>query len=869
MHNTAINTTFALVVLACLMLSGCGMQNPDPKSTQQSNSKSDIKPIVKLDNRKKSKQINKEWLKLLHRSEEGVNWKDLEHQNTLNRLKKFEGSKRSSGMVSVAGGKLSGTWQEMGPSNLAGDIKRVAYSKNQDRIYAISSGNTLWRGKIDGSEWQVVDDTRRFDYDLLEVVDFPNGNTRILAAINNVPHFTEDGNLWSMASGFNQSSETEQMLITAQNEVFILAKHAELGTVQLMHSSSESGISGKAFTMVKEFPTIDFKNIAIALNQDQTNLYLVELLQNESKIKTYFWSRTQQELIPTATYGNASESHFTEDKAILTAQTLNQYIVLTIVGKNKKTYRSQSTGGSINEIGNSWQPHANLKEKTWWDAACVTRNGTYIQGREECYFSVDQAITWTKVNPWTEYYQDPATKLHIDIMQVREFEKSNGTPFTLICTHGGIYYTENIAHGVTNISLSGLHTSQVYDAVSLDVDPKWIFTGSQDQGWQKGRIGSDAPPVDFEQVYHGDYGHILIEEDFTLWISYPNGLIRQYNNVFSPFPETGENIPNNEVQIGTPQEKVWLSPIIQHPTSENTALVAGGNLFPNTSGSHIISLKKSDNGAIEPFQYSFDFSVSGGEISALATDPNNTDNWYVATTNGRFFYSNNAGLNFTMAQANVPGNNPGYRYATDILVSKVDTNTIYIAGSGYSNEAVSKSTDGGITFTGMSTGLPPTTVFELATNERENLIFAATEAGAYVYLRATDKWYDLTQLVGPNQIYWSVQFIEEIETARFGTYGRGVWDFAVNELLSTKQAPNLSNLVNIYPNPSADFIRIDSEFFGNISHYEVFTLNGNFIFGGEITTPLDEISISALAQGAYVMRLKHSEGYIFKKFVKI
>ena len=866
MHKIAKNNIYTLVVLACLVLSSCGLQNTDsPSKTPQSNISP--APIIKVDKGPKSKEVNQQWIELLHQSNGDLDWREVEYQNTLRKLsKKEQAETRSAGTVDISGGKLIGNWQEMGPTNLAGDIKRVAYSKRQNRIYAISAGNTLWKGKLDGSEWIIVDDTRRFDYDLLEVVDLPNGGTRIIAAINNIPHFSEDGNLWSTATGFNQNSKTEQMVHTSQNEVFILAKQSDNGSVQLLKSVGPSGSEGKEYELVKQFGTTNFSDIAIALDQNQTNLYLVELIPSQSNIRTYFWSRPNQELILTSTYGNASFNHFTEDKAKLMAETLGEFVILSIIGKNKKTYRSQSSG-SIQQIGNSWIPHADLKEKTWWDAACITRNSVYIQGREECYYSIDGASSWKKINFWQEYYADPVNKLHIDIMHIREFEREVGPNFVLICTHGGIYYTENIETGVTNISLSGLNVSQLYDVVTVPDDPKWIFTGSQDQGWQKGRIGSDPPPVEFEQIYHGDYGHILINDDYGLWISFPNGLIRYYNNAFSPFPETGQNLPNAEVDLAS-QSPVWISPLMLHPDPAfgNTILVAGGSIQSNNDGSYLVQLRES-NGIIEQYQIPFDFSISGGDISAMATDPNNIENWYVATTNGKFFYSSNGGDNFTMSTPDVPGGNN--LYGSDILVSQQNPGTIYVAGSGYSNAPVLRSTDGGISFTDFSEGLPPTTVFELAFNEKENVIFAAAEAGAFVYLRATERWYDLSQLVAPNQRYWSVQYIDSIETARFGTYGRGVWDFTIEQLSDNKEINNLASEVNIYPNPSSESFRIQTDIFGNISHFDVYSLDGTFIFGAEITTPLDEISVSTLAPGAYVVRLKHSEGYIFKKIVKI
>ena len=35
--------------------------------------------------------------------------------------------------------------------------------------------------------------------------------------------------------------------------------------------------------------------------------------------------------------------------------------------------------------------------------------------------------------------------------------------------------------------------------------------------------------------------------------------------------------------------------------------------------------------------------------------------------------------------------------------------------------------------------------------------------------------------MAPDQTYWTVDYIPEINTARFGTYGRGIWDFILNE----------------------------------------------------------------------------------------
>ena len=64
-------------------------------------------------------------------------------------------------------------------------------------------------------------------------------------------------------------------------------------------------------------------------------------------------------------------------------------------------------------------------------------------------------------------------------------------------------------------------------------------------------------------------------------------------------------------------------------------------------------------------------------------------------------------------------------------------------------------------------GLPNTLVFELSSTLDDNIIFAATEIGPYAYLANQEEWFLLSGY-GPDQTYWSVDFIPEINTARFG-----------------------------------------------------------------------------------------------------
>tara|TARA_B100001250_G_C19563974_1_gene684617 strand:- start:478 stop:849 length:372 start_codon:yes stop_codon:yes gene_type:complete len=57
------------------------------------------------------------------------------------------------------------------------------------------------------------------------------------------------------------------------------------------------------------------------------------------------------------------------------------------------------------------------------------------------------------------------------------------------------------------------------------------------------------------------------------------------------------------------------------------------------------------------------------------------------------------------------------------------------------------------------------------------MIFAATEVGPYAYSYEQGTWEEMSGNDAPEQVYWSVEYIHEIRTVRFGTYGRGIWDY--------------------------------------------------------------------------------------------
>ena len=117
----------------------------------------------KKEDRKKFKKLRKEYIDLIHKTDSDVNWRKMDSEFREERsLEKTQQRKEyinqngywDSEREVFLNRELEGVWQERGSNNLAGRVHTVDIDFNNDLIYLASSGGNIWKGTIDGENWE-------------------------------------------------------------------------------------------------------------------------------------------------------------------------------------------------------------------------------------------------------------------------------------------------------------------------------------------------------------------------------------------------------------------------------------------------------------------------------------------------------------------------------------------------------------------------------------------------------------------------------------------------------------------------------------------------------------------------------------------
>ncbi|HED66283.1 MAG TPA: hypothetical protein ENJ09_12100 [Planctomycetes bacterium] len=693
----------------------------------------------------REKAERKAWIAARHRAVPGVDWRAVEAEN-----RRAEIAKRNRiGQAILRGAPVPASpWVERGSENQAGRMYVAALSPDGTTLFAGSAAGGVWRAAPDGTGWTPIGDNLAGGAHHLAVVSgaAPGDPAVVLAATyGGEVHVTrDDGMTWVVPAGLPSLSRVKRVLVSSDGTETCYLVGRTSGKTKLWRSTD--GLL--SFQLVRTFGS--FEGDIWTPRTGSGDLYFL----GTAKLDV---STDHGDTWTTVGPGPGGSS------AELVGCEAGAPRLWAVFHRNnaEELHRSDDGGASFTFL-------RNLSD--YWETlnASITDPDLFAYGGVEAWRTTDGGASFSKINSWGSYYGNPANRLHADIQGMVVLPTGPVGETWYVGTDGGLYRSQDRLGSVKNTSLSGLRVSQYYSTLTSAANPLHVIAGAQDQGyqWASTPPNANSTRIDFDQLISGDYGHLTSRDGTHAWVfcTYPGFILAQ----------RGEDSPSlYQVSFPSGEQNAWLPPVVASNIDRKNFFFLATRLwnYQKNSGSNSWT---SQIWSTQNFQGS-----SGEYLTGFTFSPVDTQRAYAVTNRGRLFYSGDRGKTWTESASTGP--NAHYFYGTALIASRLDADTVWVGGSGYGVPAVYRSTDGGQTFQAWGDGLPSTLVYCLAeAPDGSGVVFAGTELAAWKRGPNDAAWVDITGADAPATTYWSVEALPNENTMRFGTYGRGIWDYQID-----------------------------------------------------------------------------------------
>lgn len=412
----------------------------------------------------------------------------------------------------------------------------------------------------------------------------------------------------------------------------------------------------------------------------------------------------------------------------------------------------------------------------------ANRNTVYVGGQLFSAKSTDGGATWRVLADWLAQFKMPYVHADYHAAAISPVTKQ-----VFFGTDGGMFVSSDGGATWDDGKNEGIITELAYSIAVSPNNPLFTIIGLQDNGtfsrvantdiweqtlggdgigtaWSKAAVNNDVAFTSFPG------GSTVVAKNTppniqNKWAFARNGINRRFGNFFTAYATpsatadpTGQvfyNYTSREIYKTSNAGGLWTD--IGHTTIPGTT----NPPTPNTPPSPGIGASRI-----------FRDTPHGIGVSPTADGQNHVA---VVCNGGFVVVTHNGGVTWT--QASLIGTVAAWQ-GFNSNAEWADNTTLYIAsespirGSG----RVAKSTDGGLTFTNVSTGLPDVPIARLAVSPVDkNTVYAATFLGVYRTTNGGTSWSRFgagLPFVEVDDIY----IAPDASFLRIASFGRGVWE---------------------------------------------------------------------------------------------
>lgn len=330
--------------------------------------------------------------------------------------------------------------------------------------------------------------------------------------------------------------------------------------------------------------------------------------------------------------------------------------------------------------------------------------------------------------------------------------------------------------------------TQFYSLDVGEVFPERLTGGSQDNGCLRSWNFPDNPgdPDNWNSFGCGDGEYTLmdpIDNHIYYGCSQYGSCIRRYDGPEDPAPVTNSSFSSGTIST----RRNWLTPIVFDKNNPAT-MYYGGNVINKTTDRGTTWTRISPDtvdltGSFEPDRTP-DPAINGnypnwGTITTIDVSKTSPDTIYLGTDTGRLWKTEDGGVNWTWFNSHgLP-----QRWVTRTAIDPNDSQTVWATFSGFRNGEdaanVFRTTDGGATWTNMSSNLPNAPVNDIVIDAKRETVFVGGDAGVFHLKGGQRNWAFVGKRGLPLVPVLDIRLHEPTDTLYTSTFGRSMFKIAL------------------------------------------------------------------------------------------